>query len=740
MVRVLASAALLAAAPVCASAADRTFDETVRPLLAAHCIKCHGPEKQSGDVRLDDLTAATGKDAARWAMVRDQLRDGLMPPRKEPRPDTSRVQAAITWTSAALGAKPARLPNQGNLIPHELLFGPASEGPRGTDQKFAGSPARLWRLSPEAYLGFVRDVHRGRGDGIVQPFTLVPDRGIKDFASLYAIDEPSTEILLRNAQLIVEGQTAHEIKDGQFRGRNDTVREFVALMDPALTPTRKQLETAAQLQFRMAIGRDADAREIERLLSLYEKCAKAGDRPSAARTMLQAVLLRADAMFRSELGGATFQVAPPSRSGSPSPATEQGRGARADDLESRPTAAMLAPADLARAVSLALGDRREPVIMQAAAKGELATREQVAAHVRRILDDPKWEKPRLLRFFRQYFEYDNATEVFKDKPKDLIYDPRQLVADTDRLVLHILAEDKDVFRRLLTTDESFVNFTLKENKQTRKHDVPTRVIVPNPHNNKGQAPPESYFGLSEWTPEQPIKVAANTRIGILMQPSWLAAWSTNFDNDPVRRGRWIRERLLGGTVPDLPIGVAAQVPDAPHHTFRSRLRVTREAECWKCHQRMDELGLPFENFDHYGRFRITETVRDLEATQKNVDKKGKPLGPVNREAELVTTGTIADSGDASLDGPVRDPRDMLRKIAGSARARQVFIRHVFRYYLGRNESMADARTLQAADRAYVESGGSFKALLVSLLTSDAFLLRQRAGRWDDFPSRPTAGE
>ena len=55
--------------------------------------------------------------------------------------------------------------------------------------------------------------------------------------------------------------------------------------------------------------------------------------------------------------------------------------------------------------------------------------------------------------------------------------------------------------------------------------------------------------------------------------------------------------------------------------------------------------------------------------------------------------------------------------------RQVFVRHAFRYYLGRNETLADAKTLQDADRAYVASGGSFKALVVALLTSDSFLYR-----------------
>jgi hypothetical protein len=66
---------------------------------------------------------------------------------------------------------------------------------------------------------------------------------------------------------------------------------------------------------------------------------------------------------------------------------------------------------------------------------------------------------------------------------------------------------------------------------------------------------------------------------------------------------------------------------------------------------------------------------------------------------------------------------MVTKIANSDRARQVFVRHAFRYYLGRNETLADAKSLQDADRAYVESGGSFKALVVSLLTSDSFLYR-----------------
>jgi hypothetical protein len=74
--------------------------------------------------------------------------------------------------------------------------------------------------------------------------------------------------------------------------------------------------------------------------------------------------------------------------------------------------------------------------------------------------------------------------------------------------------------------------------------------------------------------------------------------------------------------------------------------------------------------------------------------------------------------------------------------RQVFVRHAFRYWMGRNETLDDASTLIDAERAYTDNGGSMKALLVSLLTSDSFLYRrlpeagQSAGRQlNRFPTK-----
>lgn len=204
---------------------------------------------------------------------------------------------------------------------------------------------------------------------------------------------------------------------------------------------------------------------------------------------------------------------------------------------------------------------------------------------------------------------------------------------------------------------------------------------------------------------------------------WLIAHSTSFDNHAIHRGKWIRERLLGGVVPDIPITVDAQLPNAPEKTLRERMNVTRQEYCWKCHQLMNNTGLPFEQFDHFGRFRTTETVLDPEATAKNVDKKNKPLGPGMRSVPLDTTGLIAHVGDPNLEGAVKDPVQLVKKLASSERVEQVFVRHAFRYWMGRNESPGDAVSLQAAHKAYKESNGSMKALITALLTSESFLYR-----------------
>jgi hypothetical protein len=323
--------------------------------------------------------------------------------------------------------------------------------------------------------------------------------------------------------------------------------------------------------------------------------------------------------------------------------------------------------------------------------------------VQRLLNDNRDAENRLnqrvpiLRFFREYFGYDTAHQVFKDR--DLLTPEVRymLVVDTDRLVADILEEDRNVLAELLTTNKSYVASPVIRSPILReiKNKGGTHPFGPKNHVNE-------VYNLEpeKWSERQPLVFPETERAGILTQPSWLLAHSTNDSNHAIHRGKWIRERLLGGAIPDTPITVDAQLPDEPEQTLRHRMRVTREAYCAKCHQNMDPLGLSFEMFDDWGRFRTMEL--------------GQPVD---------TTGAIKHSPDEQLEGPVASAIDLVRKLARSEHVHQVFVRHAFRYWMGRNETLEDAPTLQAAYQAYKDNGGSMKALLTSLLTSDSFLYR-----------------
>jgi hypothetical protein len=58
------------------------------PLLKEYCQGCHGPEKQKGEFRVDDLplTINTIQDAERWQKVLNQMNSGEMPPEEEKQP------------------------------------------------------------------------------------------------------------------------------------------------------------------------------------------------------------------------------------------------------------------------------------------------------------------------------------------------------------------------------------------------------------------------------------------------------------------------------------------------------------------------------------------------------------------------------------------------------------------------------------------------------------------------------
>lgn len=234
----------------------------------------------------------------------------------------------------------------------------------------------------------------------------------------------------------------------------------------------------------------------------------------------------------------------------------------------------------------------------------------------------------------------------------------------------------------------------------------------------------------DYPTQQPTKIP--NRKGILTHPAWLISFAQNTESDPIHRGKWIQEKLLAGTIPDVPITVDAVIPEHPQKTLRQRMVAkTGNEYCWTCHVKMEPLGLPFEMYDDFGRYRTQERLEYPENLVEKVKDKGEPhedLRDLYKTLPVDASGVLDGTGDAELDGEVDDALDLIDRLAKSDRVRQSIIRHAFRFFLGRNETLSDSKTLIDAEKAYLESGGSFDEVIVSLLTSDSFIYRKSSNQ------------
>lgn len=801
---------------ISASFAEPAFkiDPKAAEILSNYCTDCHEDGTEKGDIRLDnldELPLQARLDLMNRALEQVYLKQ--MPPKKKDQPTTEEREALGGWLWEVLHAHNAskledklRYPSYGNYVDHNELFS-------GKNKQPASTPARRWLVSPQIFDSRVRDVFglEGHGrnaqlPGVTNPFSLPDASGVRDY-DIGSLDGGTLLVMLTNAEYISERQIRPaRVKNGEI-GANDfpdpkdkfmpkvVPVEFENIIFKKSEPSDDEMRAAISRQFQNVLRREPDEAEMAKYLDLTREATLAAGNSEGLRQMLLTVLLESEFLYRLEFGA-----------GEP-----DGHGRK-----------LLAPREAAYAIAYAMGDDvPDAKLMEAAASGKLATREDIRREVIRLLQDNEQFRgsvdnylttgkvkshevshPRIIRFFREFFGYPNATKVFKDvdraykqyqnADRGTFGTPGSLVNEADKIVSYYVDQDKNVFENILTTEKFFVfdmpdaekkvqewrriwellkNTEWKENpkkviteheellmktfqisiksEEGRHGNTLTRVMTHfEAHFGKGLTPfvvfPWAHgyhhnyspmynlppvmgsWGFEEgsphfsYTPMQPFKL--ENRKGILTHPAWLIAHSLNTETDPVRRGRFVQEKLLAGRVPDIPITVDAVVPEDHTKTHRQRLdKVTMyDQECWKCHEYMNPLGLPFEMYDDFGRFRRDEPI---EAPENVIGKHLKHFN-LYKTLPVDPSGELRGTGDPNLDGEVKDALDLIDRIAKSDRARQSIIRHAFRFYMGRNETLSDSQTLIDADNAYVKSGGSFKSVILSLLTSDSFIYRK----------------
>ncbi|HND55720.1 MAG TPA: DUF1587 domain-containing protein, partial [Pirellulaceae bacterium] len=81
------------------------YRDLVTPFLQKHCVRCHGPDKQHGEFRVDRQLPNTFLDASakeKWGEVVNVLNSHEMPPEKEPQPAAKETAAVVDWITAQI--------------------------------------------------------------------------------------------------------------------------------------------------------------------------------------------------------------------------------------------------------------------------------------------------------------------------------------------------------------------------------------------------------------------------------------------------------------------------------------------------------------------------------------------------------------------------------------------------------------------------------------------------------------
>ncbi len=96
--------------------------DITQTFFAEHCLRCHGPSKSEGNLRLDQLDSDLSNPAAleRWLKIAVRLQSGEMPPQSEPRPQPEKLSSLLSTLTAQLDIASGRQRRAGRVVLRRL--------------------------------------------------------------------------------------------------------------------------------------------------------------------------------------------------------------------------------------------------------------------------------------------------------------------------------------------------------------------------------------------------------------------------------------------------------------------------------------------------------------------------------------------------------------------------------------------------------------------------------------------
>ena len=581
--------------------------------------------------------------------------------RRSPRPSV-RIHgvcvAAAGWLTACMGSvgsgPTAPATDTGSPAPSSggAAGGPAAGTAPGTASP-PGAPApssictpaprRLWKLTPAQY-----------GRSVASLFPAVSDAGERIAATVVGGQDFSNDA----GQLSLTGPHVNALVASAWQIAADAAADPGKLLPclNAATPPPSCWSEVATVFGGRAFRRDLGPHEIDRLAGFAAQRATAGGPREALRQLLMYLLAAPEFLFRSEMGG---------------------------EPKAGETSVVLT--DFEKAASLAYWLTDGPpdaALLDAARRGQLSSKDDLAAQTRRLLRDEATAVG-FAGFFRESFQLSGAKDARKDAmlfpqwndaiADDLGREAEAIVSETvwkEGAKLHVLFDG---------------GFTMLNSRLAEFYGVPAQGL--------------------DATSFRRTAVAPKQRAGIFTTGALMAAKASDTDTSPVMRGLFARESLLCGHVPPPPSNIN-NVPPQPDgkRTQRERLAThSVDPTCAGCHSLMDPLGLAFETFDPLGRYRTMEVGKPIDGRGK-LDLDGAPF---------------------EFDGAI----DLLAKLGGSAEVQRCFVARAFQYASGRapersGSGGADRCTMERLEQAFATSGGDMVELAVNFTTDESFFVRR----------------
>ncbi|MBT6167194.1 MAG: DUF1588 domain-containing protein [Verrucomicrobia bacterium] len=768
---ILAIAALLPSVFSANAAPPSGFNEMIKPFLKENCVRCHGKKKQKAKLTLHDATVDFSKAETSefWLEILAQLTARDMPPSdEEAQPTDPERNAVIEWIDRQLltaGSgetyrKKLLAPEYGNWVNHEKLFSGEIKTP-------PFSPSRLWRFNTEIF------AHKGFGKA-KSPFSYVTsERGIRDYAALSIADQSTVQMTI----IVADSFLADREKRGDFSD----------FSDDKPVPEEQALAEVIRREHSRVLGRYPSNEEQEKYLTFLKRSIKIGGKLEGVKTTIKAMFLSPESIYRMEFGMGEVDeygrrhLSPEELAHAIAYALTDHRpdnhrlireALQKDQLKTKGDVAQLTRKILNEQLLTGHWNRKDlPRIMRffdeffGFHRAGTVFKDNDRQRAEKI---NQWNTDMLIHDARMLIEHTlekdkdviaellTTNEYFIAHPGDNNYAREHYEKKIAEIMNPGFVETRvELKRNQIKGDFNFKDMPEKAEEAlvAARRDAEQTVAMykaalenglhrhPNfPFSKKGRGIADLLYiepynlpsngrhdeQKWDWPIAQPLKMPKEERAGLLTHPAWLTAYSLNEDNDPIHRGIWIYERLLAGVLGDVPPDVDAAVPTDPHKTLRERMEPLRSERCWKCHRKMNPLGEAFEIFDDWGRYRthhyFGENGEIYRRRDSQFDRKLKE-GKLKRR-KVDASGEITFPGDPKIDGKVKNAVEMMQRLGRSDRARQSFIRHLFRYFMGRNEMLSDSKTLIEAEEAYLNNSGSFKALVISLLSSDSFLYRR----------------